>query len=109
MVDISPELDDLGWCPFARLSGQPCVLCGGTRAVVWIARGNIPEALKFNSIVVIAVLIGLGSALYAIILERSFIGSVKRVQAWYRQMTAIPIAGQLLIFAGWWMWNIGRW
>lgn len=109
MVDFSPELNDLGWCPFARVSGQPCVLCGGTRAVIWIARGNIPEALKFNSIVVIAVLIGLGSVLYAIVTERSFIGSVTRVQGWYRQMTAIPIAGQLLIFTGWWMWNIGRW
>lgn len=77
--------------------------------MIWIARGNIPEALKFNSIVVIAVLIGLGSVLYAIVTERSFIGSVTRVQGWYRQMTAIPIAGQLLIFTGWWMWNIGRW
>jgi hypothetical protein len=74
-----------------------------------IVQGNIPEALNFNAIVVIGVLLGLGALLYAIITERTFTGSVKRVQSWYRQIAAIPIGGQLLIFAGWWMWNIGRW
>lgn len=76
---------------------------------MWIARGNIPEALKFNAIVVIAILVGLGAGLYVIISERSFIGSVNRAQSLYRQIAAIPIGGQLLIFAGWWMWNVGRW
>ena len=77
--------------------------------MIWIAQGNIPEALKFNAVVVIGVFIGLGAVLFAIITERSLVGSVKRVQSWYRQIAAIPIGGQLLIFAGWWMWNIGRW
>ncbi len=77
--------------------------------MIWIAQGNIPEALKFNAIVVIGVFIGLGALLYAFVREGSFTGSVKRVQSWYRQIAAIPIGGQLLIFAAWWMWNIGRW
>ena len=77
--------------------------------MIWIARGNIPEALNFNAIVVIGVLLGLGALLYAIFTERTFTGSVKRVQSWYRRIAAIPIGGQLLIFAGWWIWNIGRW
>jgi hypothetical protein len=77
--------------------------------VIGIAQGNLHEALNFNAIVVFAVLIGLGAALFAIITERSLVGSVKRVQSWCRQIAAIPIGGQLLIFAGWWMWNIGRW
>ena len=77
--------------------------------MIWIALGNIPEALKFNAVVVIGVFIGLGAVLFAIITERSLVGSVKRVQSWYRRIAAIPIGGQLLIFAGWWIWNIGRW
>ncbi len=77
--------------------------------MISIARGNIPEALKFNAIVVIGVFIGLGALLYAFVREGSFAGSVKRVQSWYRRIAAIPIEGQLLIFAGWWIWNIGRW
>ena len=77
--------------------------------MIMIARGNIPEALKFNAIVAIGVLVGLVALLYAIIAERTFTGSVKRVQSWYRRIAAIPIEGQLLIFAGWWIWNIGRW
>jgi hypothetical protein len=74
-----------------------------------IARGNIPEAINFNAVVVIGVLVGLGALLYAIITERTFTGSVKRLQSLYRPIAAMPIGGQLLIFAGWWIWNIGRW
>lgn len=108
-MDFSPDLNDLGWCPFASVIGQPCVLCGGTRALIWIARGNIPEALKFNAVVVVAVFFGLAALLYTSMREKSFIRSVKFFRTWYRQIVAIPIGGQLLIFTGWWMWNIGRW
>ena len=77
--------------------------------MIWIARGNIPEALKFNAIVAIGVSVGLVALLYAIIAERTFTGSVKRLHSLYRPIAAMPIGGQLLIFAGWWIWNIGRW
>ena len=77
--------------------------------MIWLARGNMPVALNFNAIVVIGVLVGLGALLYAIITERTFTGSVKQLQSLYRAIAAMSIGGQLLIFAGWWIWNIGRW
>ena len=77
--------------------------------MIMIARGNIPEAINFNAVVVIGVFIGLGALLYAFVREGSFAGSVKRLHSLYRPIAAMPIGGQLLIFAGWWIWNIGRW
>lgn len=52
LVAWAVPLDRLGWfCPFHRLTGLPCVACGGTRAVVAFAHGRVLEALTLNPLV----------------------------------------------------------
>lgn len=58
LVAWAVPLDRLGWfCPFHRLTGLPCVACGGTRAVVAFAHGRVLEALALNPLVTL----GLGA------------------------------------------------
>ena len=42
-------------CPLRALTGVPCLSCGGTRAVVALARGNPLEAFASNPLVVVGV------------------------------------------------------
>jgi hypothetical protein len=46
-------------CPFRVMTGIPCFSCGMTRTFVFMARGNISEALSLNP---------LGTALFVFIL-----------------------------------------
>jgi hypothetical protein len=41
-----------GWCPFLVLTGRPCPLCGGLRAVHDLAHGRPLEAVSSNLLVV---------------------------------------------------------
>lgn len=45
-------------CAFKSLTGYDCPLCGGTRAVSALARGDIASAWRFNA----AVVLGLAAA-----------------------------------------------
>lgn len=42
-------------CPFHLLTGGWCPLCGGTRAVAALGRGDLGTALDYNVLVVLAV------------------------------------------------------
>ena len=55
MVDLAPNLDELGWCPVVLTTGNPCPTCGGTRAVMSLVRGDLGSALKFNGAVVVLI------------------------------------------------------
>lgn len=48
-----------GHCPFLTLTGHPCPLCGGLRAVSDLSHGHLLEAVRSN---VLAVLILVGGA-----------------------------------------------
>jgi hypothetical protein len=48
----APYLDALPrGCVFKLVTGWPCLTCGGTRAVVALASGEVSAALRFNPIV----------------------------------------------------------
>ena len=46
-----------GHCPFLALTGHPCPLCGGLRAVADLLHGNLLAALQSNALAV-AILVG---------------------------------------------------
>ncbi|MDF1755031.1 MAG: DUF2752 domain-containing protein [Verrucomicrobiales bacterium] len=50
-------------CLFKRITHQPCVLCGGTRASLSLAAGDPVEAVKYNPLVT-AVLSYIGFAMF---------------------------------------------
>jgi hypothetical protein len=52
-----------GSCPFLALTGRPCPLCGGLRAVSDLVHGHLLAALQSNGLAV-AVLLG-GAGLWA--------------------------------------------
>lgn len=42
-----------GYCPFLTLTGQPCPLCGGLRAMNDLTRGHFADALLSNAAAVV--------------------------------------------------------
>lgn len=59
-------VDRLGWfCPFHRVTGLPCVACGGTRATVAFVHGHLEEALALNPLVALGLGAFLAYCLYA--------------------------------------------
>jgi Protein of unknown function (DUF2752) len=45
-----------GHCPFLAVTGLPCPLCGGLRAVADLAHGQVRAALLSNALVVVLVI-----------------------------------------------------
>jgi hypothetical protein len=41
-------------CPLRRWTGMACLSCGGTRALLALARGDVPQAVAFNPLVAAA-------------------------------------------------------
>lgn len=54
-------------CPFAYLTGWPCMTCGGTRAVRALLGGDFVAALRFNPLVVMGISALMAMNLYAIV------------------------------------------
>lgn len=52
-------------CPFAYLTGLPCVTCGGTRAVRALLEGDLVAALRFNPLVVMGISALMAANVYA--------------------------------------------
>jgi Protein of unknown function (DUF2752) len=59
---------DLVPCLFKLVTGEPCVLCGGTRASLCLARGDFPGAFTYNPLVTIV----LSGAVFLLILKFGF-------------------------------------
>ena len=57
------ELLNLGPCPWRMMTGVPCPTCGGTRAMMALARMEIPAALALNPLVAAA---GIAAAVYVV-------------------------------------------
>jgi hypothetical protein len=56
-------------CRIAERTGQPCPLCGGTRAVHALRHGNVPTAWSANKLVTAAAAVGV-AALPTTVLRR---------------------------------------
>jgi hypothetical protein len=52
-------------CPFRHITGIPCVMCGGTRAVLALTRGEVQAALVWNPLVAVAAMAALVWLVYA--------------------------------------------
>lgn len=109
-MNIAPELDEFGTCPFALIVGEPCILCGGTRAVASALRGDLSSAAAFNwpVLVMVAALI---CAATILVIHSGPRGLWQRVVALGRppanpQRVHLSLAA---FFALWWAWNIARW
>ena len=111
-MDFFPELDEFGWCPFARVAGQPCILCGGTRAVLSFLGGDLNAAWHFHPVV--TVLFPVGILFLAVRCVQFSRGSISRKWKSFlfgennlmtnHRYSSLFISGALM-----WAWNIGRW
>lgn len=107
-MDPSPPLEELGFCPFAVITGKPCVLCGGTRAVLSLASLDFRSAMTYNAFVVLASPLvalvawwfkGDGRASIRVRVPRTAITTLSAPRS--AALTAILALG--------WVWNMGRW
>ena len=111
-MDFFPELEEFGWCPFARVAGKPCILCGGTRAVLSFLGGDFNAAWHFHPVV--TVLFPTGLLFLAgryVQFSRGSISSDwksfffgKNSMITNHRYISLFISGALM-----WAWNIGRW
>lgn len=107
-MDLSPPLEELGFCPFGVITGKPCLLCGGSRAVLSLASLDVRSAMNYNAFVVLA-------SPLACLIACWFWGSSQasdRVRALRSAPTilSIPRFGPLMaLLALGWVWNLGRW
>jgi len=104
----SPELDDLGLCPFALATGKPCVLCGGTRALLAAVRGDFDRALQMNAFVLAVIPLAgvwtIGLMVFALRLAHRSDARASRIMLRFQFLTPLIIA-----LVGGWIWNLGRW
>lgn len=57
-----------GVCPYRELSGEPCPLCGMTRAVGAVLRGDFHRAVSLNPLSIFAVLFILSEVIFRVVL-----------------------------------------
>ena len=70
---LSPPLEKCfpsvwGVCPYRELSGEPCPLCGMTRAVGAVLRGDFHRAVSLNPLSIFAVLFILSEVIFRVVL-----------------------------------------
>jgi len=107
-MDLSPSLDDLGFCPFGLITGKPCIFCGGTRAILSLASLDFHSAMNYNAFVV---LVGPLVALVACWFWAANQAS-NRVRAPKTALTTLSIPRSwplVALLALGWAWNLGRW
>lgn len=109
VMDVAPNLTEFGWCPFANLTGQPCPLCGGTRAVFSLLRGDPEAALKFNAVVAGLAVLVLARVCWTLVRERSQLFPARLAWPVVRRSLTVPLSFELLGLTLWWAWNLGRW
>lgn len=108
-MDLAPDLTQFGWCPFAMFTGEPCILCGGTRAIVSLGRGDFIAAIGFNAVVSGGVVAMFVATMWMMARDRSVVGLIGRGKGLARRIRAVPLGIQISMFGIWWVWNIGRW
>ena len=95
------------------VTGKPCILCGGSRAVLALARGHVYEAYQFNVSVLLLVFVVF---LFTAKRTHSVIKS-KDMRIVYPGFLVNELGDvirrnyRFTIFLGllWWLWNIQRW
>ena len=83
-------------CLFLRVTGYPCPTCGMTRSTEALAHGNLAQAVRFNALgPVVVLLIGIcwGCAVYALQTGRR-----SRLELWSRRHSKTLTALGLSVF-----------
>ncbi|MHC4602341.1 MAG: DUF2752 domain-containing protein [Planctomycetota bacterium] len=104
---LSPLLEECfpsvwGVCPYRELLGEPCPLCGMTRAVGAVLRGDFHGAVSLNPLSIFAVLFILSEVIFRAVLLCLNI----RRRSWSLLVRA-DIFTHLLL-AGIFIWYIGK-
>jgi len=101
---LAPALaGSLPECFFRRLTGVPCLTCGGTRAVLALLAGNLPAALQANPLVTAALvaLVGGGLAAGILALAGRGVADPERLPGWARPAVVFVLAAN-------WLWLISQ-
>ena len=88
-------------CFFRRLTGFPCLTCGGTRAALALLQGDVGAALRANPLMTLALalLVGGGLVAFALVLVGRGVRGPGRVPGWVR-------AALVAVLAANWFWLI---
>lgn len=112
-MNVAPNLDNFGFCPFALITNKPCPACGGTRALVSLFNGDIPNAVQMNAVVSLAFI---GVAVFAV--GMLFFGRLNQMRTIVLASTITVKFNELIrthwiistaLGLLWWAWNIQRW
>ena len=104
---LSPPLEKCfpsvwGVCPYRELLGEPCPLCGMTRAVGAVLRGDFHRAVSLNPLSIFAVLFILSEVIFRAVLLCLNISRRSR-----SLLVRADVFAHLLL-AGIFIWYIGK-
>lgn len=86
-------------CLFRNVTGHACPLCGGTRASLSLARGDLESALGLNPLVTLSLLVIAGLVVLKVGFGRKIVlRKVSRRTLW---ILAILLAGANWIYVAW--------
>jgi len=90
-------------CFFRRVTGVPCLTCGGTRATLALLAGLLPAALQANPLVTAALLVLVvgGLAAGALALAGRGVTDPERLPGWARPAVLVVLAAN-------WLWLISQ-
>ncbi len=113
-MEFTPALDEIGWCPFGQVTGRPCPLCGGTRALVSLVRLDPGRAWGFNAFVVVsavaaAAVVGVHLTRRVLIHRQPMTETMTAVRVGLRPYVTTIRPGPVTYLILAWAWNIGRW
>jgi len=95
------------------VTGKPCILCGGSRAVISLLSGNLPEAFRMNGVVVLLIAF-LFFYLVLQLLQTSFHEFWVRfhprtLSKRFGDFLQMHWSASIVFGLFWWAWNIARW
>jgi len=104
---LSPPLEKClpsvwGVCPYRELRGEPCPLCGMTRAVGAVLRGDFHRAISLNPLSIFAVLFILSEVIF-----RAVLLCLKISRRSWALLVRADVFAHLLL-AGIFIWYIGK-
>lgn len=76
-------------CPMLELTGRPCPLCGSTRAVVSLLRGDVVASLRYSPLGIVVV----AAVIVALV-------------TWRKRTWSIPTVPLLAVLGAVWIWNL---
>lgn len=87
-------------CVFRGISGIPCPTCGGTRALLSLAKGNFIDAVALNPLVALLVAAALASCLYSVV---SLLFDMRRMtfSLSEREKDGMRVAAVMIVLMNW--------